>query len=266
MRREVCRFGLVASLAFAVVCLTAVGARAQGAAATAEDDHWHFEASLPLWAPGLDGTVSFKGIPPQPVTASFSDVISNFDIGLMGHFEARRNRFGFGADLLYLNLGADITTSGPILGQLDPQADLRQLTTEGFVFYRLAKGGRVARNQGFADLIVGTRYYGIRSQIKGDSFEGTKRTFGFVDGLIGLRGYAPLGSKWGLRARADIAGFGSKVTWNLEGDLGVLLSERWTIDAGYRYLDIDYDKGQGLDQKTYKMKTKGPVLTVRFAW
>lgn len=255
-----------AAVAVVMVCLAAAGAQAQSAAASADDGQWRFEASLPLWGAGLDGTVSFRSIPEQQVTASFSDVISNFDVGVLGHFEARRNRFGFGIDLLYLNLGADIVTSGPILGLLDPQADLRQLTTEGFVFYRLAKGGSHAGNQGFADLIVGARYYGVRSQIRGDTFEGTRRTFDFVDGMAGLRGYAPLGSRLGLRARADVAGFGSSVTWNLEGYLGFLLSERWSIDAGYHYLDIDYDKGEGLDRKVYQMETKGPVLTVRFAW
>jgi hypothetical protein len=247
-------------------CLAGSPARAQVGVAPADDGAWHFDVSVPLWAAGLKGTVSLKGLPEQPVEATLSDVMKHFDIGVFSHFEGRKGRAGFGTDVLYLNLGADLATDRPVLGQIGLQADVRQLQWESFGFYRLAKGGPEPGNPASADVLVGFRYTGVTARIEGDAFEGTKRTFGWVDGMFGLRGYAPFGKKAGLRGRGDIAGFGSDFTWQLEGALTLRASEHWSFDAGYRYLDVDYDKGTGVDRKLYKVATRGPVLIVRYAW
>jgi hypothetical protein len=66
-----------------------------------------------------------------------------------------------------------------------------------------------------------------------DALVGGKKTFAWVDALIGLRFRAPLGSRAGLIGRGDIAGGGSKFTWNLESDLAYGLSEHWTLGAGW---------------------------------
>jgi hypothetical protein len=48
--------------------------------------------------------------------------------------------------------------------------------------------------------------------------------------------------------RADVAGFGSHLTWNLEGELVLMASPPWTIGAGWRHTDIDYDNaGEGIE-------------------
>ncbi len=263
-RRWVTRSGWAAVAV--VTWLGASPAHAQVGVAAADDGGWHFDVSLPGWVAGLKGTVSFKGLPEQPVEASFSDVLKNLDMGVVGHFEGRKGRAGFGTDILYFNLGADLATDQPVLGRLGLQADIRQAQWENFGFHRLAKGDAETGNPGFADVLVGIRYTGINVQIKGNDFEGTKRTFDWVDGMLGLRGYAPLGKKAGLRARGDIAGFGSDFTWQLEGDLTYRASERWSFEAGYRYMDIDYDKGSGVDRKVYKIATKGPLVVVHYAW
>src|SRR5882762_9677246 len=100
--------------------------QAQAETDTAMDGNWHFRLMPYFWAAGIDGTASVTGATEVPIKASFSDIISNFDIGLLGHFEARKNRFGFGADEMYLNLGAEVPTTRPILGRLDLAADVRQ--------------------------------------------------------------------------------------------------------------------------------------------
>jgi hypothetical protein len=244
--------------------MLAVPVNGQVAAGTANDNQWHWDLSLPAWAPAIDGRLSFSGIPDQKVKASFNDIVKNLDFALIGQVELRRNRLGFASDLLYMSLEADVPTSGPILGQTNPRANIKALIIEGFGFYRLATGGGAPDNQGFADVILGARYTGMQAQIKGDIASSTKRTFNFVDGLAGLRGYAGLGTTWGLRGRADLATFGSDITWNLESSLAWRASQRWTIDGGYRYLDIDYDKGQGSERKLLKLKIFGPVITFRF--
>jgi hypothetical protein len=69
-----------------------------------------------------------------------------------------------------------------------------------------------------------------------------------------------------LLGRGDIAGFGSKFTWNLEGDLAFLLSEHWSLGAGWRYFDIDYDKGEGRDRELFQVAFNGPRAWFSYAW
>lgn len=245
--------------------LFAAPLHAQTVASGADDDRWHTAVVLPFWAAGLDGTVSFKGIPEQPVSASFGDIIKNFDFGLMGRLESRKGRFGLVTDLLYMNLGAKIPV-GEVLGRLEPEVDVRQLIAEGVGFYRVYRSPGREGAPAFVDLLAGVRYNGMSSRIKGTGFEGTKRTFDWADGVAGVRFQAPLGRKGVFTGRGDIAGFGSKFTWQLQGDLWLSLSPRWALGAGYKYYDVDYDKGSGTDRAIYKVATKGPVVSVAYGW
>lgn len=252
--------GIVSSL-----LLLAAPLRAQSAASGADDDRWHFALVPYFWTAGISGTVSFKGIPPQPVEASFSDVIENFDFGFASRFEGRKGRWGFATDLLYMNLGAKIPV-GEVLGRLEPEIDVRQLVGEADAFYRAHRGPQTEGVPAFVDVLVGARYNGMSSQLEGPEFEGTKRTFDWVDAVVGVRWQAPLGRKVTFGGRGDIAGFGSDFTWQLQGDLAFHLSPRSALLGGYRYYDVDYDKGSGLDRKVYKIATKGPLVAFVYGW
>ena len=100
----------------------------------------------------------------------------------------------------------------------------------------------------------------------GGAIVGDKKTFSWVDALIGLRFRAPLGSRAALIGRSDIAGFGSKFTWNLEGDVAFGLSQHWTLGLGWRHLSIDYDKGTGTDRKLFDAAYDGPRTWFVYAW
>lgn len=243
-----------------------------GAAATAEEDpltamdgRWHFSGSPYFWASGIKGSVSVKDLPEVPVEASFSDIMKHFDIGLLALNEFRHDRFGLGADLIYLNLGADVPGQPPVVGVLDLGVDQRQLTVEGYGFYRLANEAR-SEKPAFLDLLVGVRYSGTSARLTSASsdLESSKRTLDWVDAVLGLKGYAGLGRKWGLSGRADIAGFGSDFTWQVAGELTFRPSTGFVLGLGYRYMDVDYDKGTGTDRKLYSIAYKGPQIRLTF--
>ena len=85
--------------------------------------------------------------------------------------------------------------------------------------------------------------------------------------MAGLKFRAPLGSRAAVLGRADVAGFGSNVTWNLEGDLAFLASPHWTIGAGWRYMDIDYDNGgEGIEFRQFKLAYDGPRVWFAYSW
>jgi hypothetical protein len=240
---------------------------AQAAPATAMDGRWHFTVAPYFWFSGLDGTVSMKGIAEVPVNASFSDIWDNFDIGMLGRFEGRKDRWGFGVDLVYLNLGAGVAEGRPILGQLGLEADLRQLVAEGFGAYRVVWSER----GGYLDVIAGLRYVGTKAGLNGQrldgaDFESTKQKIDWVDPLAGARFRIPFGSRVGLTGRTDIAGLGSKLSWNVLASLDVALSRHWTLGAGYRHFDVEYDEESGGERQLYDVAYSGPHAFVAYSW
>jgi hypothetical protein len=66
----------------------------------------------------------------------------------------------------------------------------------------------------------------------------------WIDPLVGLRGQVNFTRTLFAAAQADAGGFGagSEVTVNTQATLGVNFSRNIALEAGYRYMYIDYDK------------------------
>ena len=191
-----------AAVLFSTVLTLAVAlpARAQTDPAAAMDGRWHFAVVPYFWFSGMEGSLSMRGLPEVPVEKPFSDIWSDLDFGFQGDFEARRDRWGFGTDIVYMNLGASVGEGRPILGELGLEADVRQLVVEGVAFRRVASGGK-PENPAYLDVLAGARYFGASARLRGSRFDSTKRTLDWVDALGGVRFHVPLGSRLGLSAR-----------------------------------------------------------------
>jgi hypothetical protein len=83
----------------------------------------------------------------------------------------------------------------------------------------------------------------------------------WVDPFIGFQGRWEMNDQFYLVGRGDIGGFGvsSELTWNAYAALGAEINERTSVEFGYRYLQVDYDRG-GFN---YDVATKGPFIGVR---
>jgi hypothetical protein len=257
------RLALAVAIALAT---TVLPTWAQDRPTAAMDGQWHFNLAPYMWMSGVNGDVSVANLPPVAVDASFSDILDNFDIGLLGRFEARKDRFGLGVDFVWMNLELPAAQTQVA----DFNVDLRQLVAEGIGFYRVASGGR-ADNPAHLDVLAGIRYTTARTRLKAESAGGGEASGDFqdldwVDALAGFKGRAPLGSKLAFLGRIDIAGFGSDLTWNLEGDLAFLASTHWTVGAGWRYMDIDYDSGEGIERKQLQLAYSGPRVWFAYSW
>jgi hypothetical protein len=261
---------LAAMTALALVTALPAPAAAQDRPTTAMDGQWHFVVAPYFWASGLKGDVSVRNLPDVPVDKSFSDIWSDFHVGALGHFEGRKDRWGVATDLMYMDLHAPVAADTPVLSQLDASATVKSFTGEGLALYRAASGGH-KDNPAFLDVLVGARYYKMSGQLNvtlplAGATAGDKLTFDWIDAMTGVRFRAPLGSRVAFIGRGDVAGFGSKFTWNLEGDLAVGISQHWTAGAGWRHLSIDYDKGTGTDRKLMDVAYDGPRAWFAYAW
>jgi len=66
----------------------------------------------------------------------------------------------------------------------------------------------------------------------------------WIDPIVGLRGQVNFTRWLFAAAQADAGGFGvgSQITWNTQATLGVNFSRNVALEAGYRYMYIDYNK------------------------
>ena len=263
-------FNRAALALLAVLALAAAPASAQDPddPITAADA-WHFTIAPYFWATGMEGTISFEGTPDLPVDIPFSTIWDNLDFAFSLHFEGRKDRWGFALDGMYFKVGAGQDFQVPIgpgdgiTGRVD--LELQETLLEGFGFYRLAVSER-STNPGFVDGFVGLRYVDVSQEVTTALVNLPKRELSWVDGVIGVRGYAPLGDRFGLMARGDL-GFGSSTTWNFRGDVHWRMSNRWRLIVGYRFMDVDYEKGEGmLGREVYKMQHSGPEAALSFSW
>lgn len=256
------------ALALAAALLGILGlapAEARAQAAAAPGTGWTFDLTLYLWGAGMSGDVQGGSLPTIGVDMSFSDILDNLDAGLMGAFEARKGRWGFLFDGIYMKLEdsgtASRTGAGPVGATATASAELElaQTMLAAAVAYRAIEG------RAPVDVIGGLRYAKIEADatIDGSFFAQTGTVArsaekDWVDPYIGVRVLQPIADHWTLVGYLDIGGFGvgSDFTWQTLVGVNYEFSKTFAGKLGYRYLSVDYDK----DGFVYDMANSGLYL------
>jgi hypothetical protein len=207
---------------------------------TVPDNAWHFAVSPYIWFPGVHGTVVGPRGNGLSFRASPGDLLSNARFGLMGAVEARRKRVLVSGDLLWVRLEADKAI--PFSGLRATSANIKG--TEFFLTPKI--GIRVIDNEKIKiNALTGFRYWHLgeslnfNPSILGLTFSGSQN---FVDPLVGGRIEAALSPKIVVNVLGDVGGWGtgSQLEYQFAGLLGYRIKPAWTLQAGYRYLFIDY--------------------------
>jgi hypothetical protein len=238
-----------ASLAFIVALAAASPAAAQAPA----QDSWKITVAPYLFGAGMSGTTAVKG-QELDVDASFSDILDHLKFGAMGLVVARKGNWGFGGDAIWMSLGANGTGPGPV--GITGSADMSQ---GAFAFYGLRRLTPVA------DLMFGGRINTLQGTL---SFNGPNQSSvdaskTWFDPIVGVQLHTPdTGKRWHAQIYTEIGGFGvgSTFTWQVFPTFGVDLAKWFSLDFGYRWLDIDYKTGDGSTLFKYDVLTQGPVL------
>jgi hypothetical protein len=209
----------------------------------AENDNWTFDTSLYLFGAGMSGDVTVNGLTAD-LDVGFDDVMSNMEFGAMGNLRAAHGPWALTLDVIYTGLGA---SKGPV------SADLNQWVVEPTLSYR------VCRN---FEPFVGVRYNNLNGEIRGPFGVNQTGTQDWFDPLIGANLTCPLSETVSLKARADLGGFGvgSDLTWQAFPYLDWQLSERCSLQAGYRWVFNDYEHGSGANKFAYDVMTQGPQI------
>lgn len=232
-----------------------------------EPDKWTVLAAPYLWGAALDGDAKVRGIEAD-VDVSFKDTLEDLSFAGMAVVEARKGRFGFAFNPLFVRTNAD-GGNGPL--DLENTTDIA--TAGAAVFYRVADWeiGRTDSGEPLTFAVepgIGARLNYLRTELDtkldlpgGKVRRQVDQSQTWVDPLVGVNVIAQLAENWALRAEADIGGFGvgSDLTWNAQA----IVTYRWTLagydvfaGAGYRALYWDYRDGDF----EWDVTMSGPML------
>ena len=223
-----------------------------------------------LWLAGLDGRISpFRRAPAIGVGKSFSDVMEELAFAGFVNLWMRRDRIVFSGDLMYID-----TSDGHAFGPLPAPApvppgaavegrvDSRQLTAT------LQAGYRFIDTADFTlDALAGLRAWRLSNDVTVSALGASRRygeRFDWVDPVIGVRAFRRLSGDWSLQGQLDVGGLGigADATWSALATVNYVASDRLSVSAGYKVLDVDYDRGGHV----YDVRLKGPAfgLTWRY--
>jgi len=205
---------------------------------------WHVDFAPYLWFSGLHGNVGAAGYV-VPANVSFSDVLSQLNIGLMALTDVRRKRIGVVTDLLFISLSTDQKTT-PIQGGAYSGFTVNAKTffVDPEIYYRLRE-----REKYVVDVLAGARIWRLDNSI--DLLAGTLaassvgQTQAWADPVLGARFRVNLTKGLFVNLKGDAGGFGagSQLTWQVYSGVGKEIKNKYSLLLGYRYLYVDYQNG-----------------------
>ena len=217
---------------------------------TSDTGGWTFDlAPMYLWAAGIDGN-TVAGGQSAPLDVSFGDLLDELDFGGVVFFQGRKGRWGFFVDAAYAKFSSEGDLPG--LGTFETGATIIALELAGFY--------RFGDERTSVDLIFGTRYMDMDTEISPPIGSSVSDAQNWGDAMVGGRVRTDLLDKWWLSVRADVSAGGSDLTWNLVTILGRTVSEKISWGFGYRIMDIDYEDGSGSDLFVLDAQMSGPMV------
>lgn len=218
---------------------------------------WHYVLEGYMMFPNMSGQTTFRNLPEVEVDASAGDILGHLNIGAMLYAEATNDNWAITSDILYMNLGQEaqqgnFVTSGDVTMKemCWELAGLKRITP----WLDAGVGGRLLSLNAEIDIVT----------LKDFRSESATRTW--FDPVIIARSNHIFNEKWILQVRGDMGGFGigSDFTWQGQVYAGYRFSKLFQATVGYRYIGIDYDKGEGQDRFLYDIDTYGAVIRFGF--
>ncbi len=251
-------------VAATVICLFLCASRVSGQSAPSQSaptqpasEGWEFRFIPYLWGSSINGRVGI-GDRTAGVDASFSNILDHLHFGVMGLVDATWNqKVVVLNDVVYTDLRGYRATPGPLFSSVTPNQKFFLLTPEGG--YRI-----LDTSQASLDVLGGIRYWHFNTELQfqprllpGVDVQASR---GWVDGILGLKGKVYLPRTWWLTGYGDVGGGGSNITFQFIGTAGVDIHKHYALLAGYRDLNVDYDK----DGFLFDSSLKGPVFGFTF--
>ena len=228
-----------------------------------------------MFFPDVDADATVQGVT-APLDLDFHDLVELLDVAFSFRFVAKKKNWGLFANLEYM----DLYGSGrPLANPLKVRVDIEDFTLDLGVIYRpppLPLGGPSSEFQPTLrfEPFGGLRYHYLKQHIIA-SFGPIRpprlgKSKDWVEPMVGGTLSLSLTEPLTLILRGDASGFGigsaSDLTWNLWAGADYAFTDRLSVKAGYRIMDIDYSNGSGFAKFGFNATFTGPFigLTYRF--
>lgn len=240
-------------------------------AAVAHAEDWSWSLTPYLWASSVALDLEVGGEPVLGGDAAFGDLLKKTDLAFMAHFEGRRGRHGFFADLIYFDLSDSkgVSVGPPSLGlEATSASDLGMSIVELGGLWNPSGDGL-----GFG-LLYGLRLVDVdaesrfRLALPGQPSTRVRIADTLVDGMLGVRYRGELSSRWSYGLRADLSAGGTDGAWNalllVSYELGS--SGKYRLDLAYRYLEMEVEGDGGGFDRELEIALSGPIVGVEIGW
>jgi hypothetical protein len=248
------------AVALVLVCCGGVCSAQQASPQTSSGDGWQLDLSPYLWFAGTHGTAGALGHDVS-IRASAGDLLSHFNMGLMGAAEARHKRFVLNGNLQWIRLSDEKVVPIQDRGTISADARIGQLVWASKLGYRLIDHENLK-----ADASVGVRFWNLGQKF---NFNFPARGFSlnpsqnWADVVIGGRVQLPVAQKTKVDLVGDVGGWNAsaKLDYAFAALLDHEISSKWSLLAGYGYQFIDY---RGNNAFIFNMVTSGVVAGVTY--
>ena len=229
--------------------------------APAADNDWHFGITPYIWFAGLHGTVGALGYD-SSVHASFGDVFEYLNIGLMGAVEARKGRILLPVDFMWMKLSDDKgLPASPFPGVTSVKVKVYQSLLTPKVGYRLVDHEKLK-----VDGTFGIRYFHLGENLSlqpSNLLANRSQSANWVDVVAGGRFTMPVSPKAAIMVLGDAGAGGANLDYQIVGLLGYRIKPKIVLQAGWRYLDVNYRPNSGVSF-VYDVATSGVIVGATF--
>ncbi len=222
-------------------------------------DKWQFVSLSYLWFPGLSGTVGARGYDAR-ASVSPSDVLKNFNFGIMGSFEPSYNRWSLPFDFVW----AKLSDKKALLNF--PGYSAKATVKEGFLTPKvnyLVVDGEMVKIRATA----GVRYWHLGQNLQltppGSPSLSVGTSQNWADVVGGANIVVPFSRRIAVMMLGDAGGGGANVDYQVAGLVNYQIKPKWGIGAGYRYVDVNYRNSNGVIFDTHQ---SGIALTLLFKY
>lgn len=218
---------------------------------------WKYLGEVYLMFPNMKGDLGVRNLPSVTVDADEAAILGNLKFGAMGYLEANNGTWAIGNDIIYMKLEQGLETSRVVQGG---KASMEEFAWELSGLKRISP---------VFELGIGTRLMSVGSELEVIGIQETNSASiskTWIDPILIARTQGKIQEHWLWQVRGDIggAGIGSQFTWQIQAYAGYQFSQVFQTTIGYRYIGVNYDKGEGADRFRYDIDTYGWVLRLGF--
>jgi hypothetical protein len=235
-------------------------------AADSDETPWQFGISVPLWAPGIDGNVTVRGVQ-QDVNVGFDHIKDHLDASFALGLDARKGKLGFYTGVGYMKFSGNYSSANGA----EANSELKFLVADAGMSYQLIK--TETEHPFVLEATAGIRYWHTESDLTLTGPGGLIELNGsskqdVVDPVFGIRGSQYLTSKLHLDFSADGGGFNlnrdTDWTWSATGLVTYDFAKWFSLSAGYKALALNESSGSGTSKKGVDLIFNGALLVAKF--